>query len=277
MKKGAIDRNQAIPAHDQSPEIAEPGKGALDFPPPAISPQLSAILQLGLGAIAAMRTNQVNLKRLQSLSKRITVVSLVGDQPLHAFSRSSAAPAWNFHLLKGGFNQFDFRRRGRSKCASQRNTLAVDHHHPLRTFATLGFADTEPPFFAEAKLPSAKVSSQSRYCRSSSSAKSARQISSQIPRSSHSLNRRQHVTELGYLSGRSRHRAPLLSTQRIPSRTLRLSRHGLPPFLPGAALGSRGSSFSHCSSFKNEVVRAIGSPPIAYYLKSLKKSSDLTC
>jgi hypothetical protein len=47
--------------------------------------------------------------------------------------------------------------------------------------------------------------------------------------------------------------------------------------LPGAVLGSRGSSFSHCSSFKNEVVRAIGSPPIAYYLKSLKKSSDLTC
>jgi hypothetical protein len=52
MEKRAIDRNQAIPAHDQSPEVAEPGKGALDFPPPAISPQLSAILQLGLGAIA---------------------------------------------------------------------------------------------------------------------------------------------------------------------------------------------------------------------------------
>jgi hypothetical protein len=47
--------------------------------------------------------------------------------------------------------------------------------------------------------------------------------------------------------------------------------------LPDAVLGSRGSSFSHCSSFKNEVVRAIGSPPTAYYLKSLKKSSDLTC
>ena len=55
MEKRAIDRNQAIPAHDQSPEITEPGEGALDFPPPAISPQLSAILQLGLGAIAAMK------------------------------------------------------------------------------------------------------------------------------------------------------------------------------------------------------------------------------
>jgi hypothetical protein len=276
MEKRAIDRNQAVPANYQSPEITEPGKGALDFPPPAISPQLSAILQPGLGAIAAMGTNQVNLKRLQSLPKRITVVSLVSDQPLHAFSGSSASPARNFHLFKGGLNQFDFRRRGRSKCASQRNTLAVDHHHPLRTFTSLGFADAQPPFFAEAKLPSAKVSSQSRYCRSSSSAKSARQISSQTPRSSHSLNRRQHVAELGYRSGRSRQRAPLLSTQRIPSSTLRLSRQGLPPFLPGAVLGSRGSSFSHCSSFKNDVVRAIGSPPIAYYLKSLKKSSDLT-
>jgi hypothetical protein len=45
MKKRAIYRNQAIRAHDQSPEITDPGEGALDFPPPAISPRLSAILQ----------------------------------------------------------------------------------------------------------------------------------------------------------------------------------------------------------------------------------------
>jgi hypothetical protein len=69
MEKRAIDRNQSIAAHYQSPEITELEKGALDVPPPAISPQLSAILLLGLlGAIAAIRTNQVNLKRLQSLS-----------------------------------------------------------------------------------------------------------------------------------------------------------------------------------------------------------------
>lgn len=61
MEKRAIGRNQAIPAHGQAAEIADPGKGALDFPPPAISPQLPGILQLGLGGIAEMRTNEVNL------------------------------------------------------------------------------------------------------------------------------------------------------------------------------------------------------------------------
>lgn len=275
MEKRAIHRNQAIPAHYQSPEISQPGESAFDFPPPTVPPQLSAILKLGFFPIATMRTNQLNLLCLQALSQRITVIGLVGDQPFHSLSGTSSAPARDFHLLKGFFDQLHFRWRGRSKCASKRNTLAVDHHHPLRTFATLGFADCKPPFFAGAKLPSAKVSSQSRYCRSSSSASNARQTSSQMPKSSHNFKRRQHVDGLGYRLGRSRQRAPLLSTQRIPSSTWRLSCQGLPPFLPGAIWGSRGSSFLHCSSFKNKVVRAIGSPPIAYYPKSLGKSSPI--
>src|SRR5512143_1646138 len=246
MEKRAIDRNQPIPAHHQSPKIAQPGKGALNFPPPPVAPQFSTILQPSFFPIPTMRTDQINLLRFQSFSQRITVVALIRNQPLHALARPTAAGAWNLYLLKGGFDQLDFRRRGRSQCASNRNTLAVDHHHPLRTLAALGFTDKQPPFFAGAKLPSAKVSSQFKYCFSSSSANSARQISSQIPKSSQSLRRRQQFAGLGYRSGRSRQRAPLCSTQRIPSRTWRLSCQGLPPFLPGAVLGSIGSSFFHC-------------------------------
>ena len=223
-----------------------------------------------------MRADQLNLSGLQPLSQPITVVGLVGDQPRHPLAGPTPRPARHLHLLKGFFDQFDFRRRGRSKCASKRNTLAVDHHHPLRTLAALGLPDTGPPFFAGAKLPSAKVSFQSRYWRSSSSARSARQTSSQMPNSSQSFSRRQHVEGLGYGSGRSRQQAPLLSTQRMPSRTRRLSFQGRPPFLPGAVLGNRGSSFFHCSSFRIGVVRAIGSPPTAYYLKSFKTSSAIT-
>jgi hypothetical protein len=40
--------------------------------------------------------------------------------------------------------------------------------------------------------------------------------------------------------------------------------------------GNKGSIFSHCSSFINRVCFAIGSPPIAYYTKTLKMSSDIT-
>jgi hypothetical protein len=32
MKKRAIDRNQPIPAHHQTPKIPQPSKGALNFP-----------------------------------------------------------------------------------------------------------------------------------------------------------------------------------------------------------------------------------------------------
>ncbi len=276
MEKRSVDRNQAIPAHNQAPEVAQPSKGSLDFPPPAVASEFPAILPLGLFPISPMRADQLNLPGFQPLSQRITVVGLVGDQSPHALARPAPAPTRHLHLLKGLFDQLHFRRRGRSQCASKRNTLAVDHHHPLRTFAALGLADTEPPFFAGAKLPSAKVSSQSKYWRSSSSASKARQTSSQIPSSSHSRRRRQQVEALGYRLGRSRQRAPLLSTQRMPSKTCRLSFQGLPPFFPGAVCGSIGSSFFHCSSFRNGVVRAIGSPPTAYYPKSFKKSSDAT-
>jgi hypothetical protein len=39
------------------------------------------------------------------------------------------------------------------KVVSQRKTAAVDHHHPLRPLAPLGFSDSAAPFFAGAKLP----------------------------------------------------------------------------------------------------------------------------
>jgi len=34
--------------------------------------------------------------------------------------------------------------------------MAVDHHHPLRSFAPFGLSDTFAPFFAGAKLPGRK-------------------------------------------------------------------------------------------------------------------------
>jgi len=272
MEESSIDRNQAIPANDQTPEMTQPRKGPFNLPAPAIAPQFPTVLELGLDPIATMRTNQINPLRFQSPTKRIAIIRLINDQP---FYTPMTATAWDSDLLQSFLNQRYFRWRGRRQSASQRNTLAIDHHHPLRTFPTLGFPDAWPPFFAGAKLPSAKVSSQSRYPRSSNSAKKARQISSQTPNSSQYFKRRQQVEGLGYRSGRSRQRAPLLSTQRIPSITCRLSAQGRPPLVPVLFSGSNGSILLHCSSFKYRVVRAIGSPPIAFYPNSLKKSRDV--
>ena len=152
------------------------------------------------------------------------------------------------NVLERAFGQSHFRRAGRGQLASQRNTRAVDHHHPLCALAPLGFANSEAPFLAGAKLASRKLSSQSSVPRASSSDKNARHTLSQTPCFSQRPRRRQQVAALGYSLGRSRQRAPVLSTHKIPSSTRRLSAHGRPRLL---SRGNSGSIFFHCSSDKN--------------------------
>src|SRR6185437_12579500 len=67
----------------------------------------------------------------------------------------------HLHLRQGFLDQLYFRGRRAVQVVSQRNTLAVDHHHPLRALAAFGFADPVAPFLAGAKLPSMKLSLQS--------------------------------------------------------------------------------------------------------------------
>jgi len=42
MEKRPVNRNQAIPANNQTTEVAQPSKGSLDFPPPAVDPDVWA-------------------------------------------------------------------------------------------------------------------------------------------------------------------------------------------------------------------------------------------
>jgi hypothetical protein len=71
-----------------------------------------------------------------------------------------------------------------------------------------------------------------------------------VPSSSHRWRRRQQVAGDGYSCGKSRQRAPVLRTQRMPSRTSRLSRNGRPLLL---SFGSNGSICAHCSSLSTFV------------------------
>jgi hypothetical protein len=103
-----------------------------------------------------------------------------------------------------------------------------------------------------------KASSQSSNPFSSSIHKNFRHTSSHTPWSSHSLNRRQHVDELGYRFGKSCHLAPVRKTHKMPSNTSRLSAGGRPPLGFGFGFGNSGSSFSHLSSFMKRVYSAIG-------------------
>jgi hypothetical protein len=157
---------------------------------------------------------------------------------------------------------------------SQRNTLAVDHHHKLRTLSAFGLSDARAPFLAAINVPSPKVSSQIRRPCSSSCATNARQISSHTSCSSQNCRRRQHVLGEGNRSGKSFQRAPERNTHKMPSRHSRSEVHGRPPLACWDKAGRCGEIFSHISSVTNCSCRAIGSsPPAPIY--SPKKSHKL--
>ena len=258
MKEPAINRQRAIITHGQSPEVAQPSKGALDDPAPLVTPQGSAILHRRFAATFAMRDDWFNPAPTQLLAQPVAVVAPIQDHPLRLLARSSGAmPPPHTDGRERFRDQLDFRRGCRVKVVSQRKTLAVDHHHPLRPLAPLGFSDSLAPFLAEAKLPSIKDSLHFSCWRSFNSLRNARQISSQTSCSSQSRKRRQQVEGEGNSSGKSHQRAPLRSIHKMPSSTLRSSFGGRPPFGRWGRFGSKGWIFSHCASVSKRPYRAI--------------------
>lgn len=237
MKEGPVRRDVVVVADDESAEVAEPSEHALHDPTLAVSAEWSTILQLHARSPASMRTDHLDSTLPATNTQIVAVVSAIEDQ--------SFSLAVDRDRVERRLRELDLRGRCRGKLASQRNTLAVDHHHPLCSLAALGLADALAPFFAGAKLPSMKVSLQSSLPRSSSSERNARHRSNHTSSSSHLRSRRQHVGPLGNSGGISRQRAPVLSTHKIPSSTSRLFAHGRPWLFN---LGSSGSILAHCAS-----------------------------
>ena len=267
MKESFINGDRAIVANDQSAEIAEPRQGAFHLPATLVAAQRPAILRARLAAIPAMRCNQFDPPSRQPVAQRVAVIGAIGNHTLWFLTGTPAAISpGHTDRRERFFREPDFVRGGRVKLLSQRNTLAVDHHHPLRALAPLGFSDFRAPFFAGAKLPSRNASLQSSCSRWFSSAKNARQMVSQIPCSSQSRSRRQHVAGAGNSSGRSCQRAPLRRIHKMPSSTLRSSHGGRPPRGRLHRFGSQGRIFSHWASVSSRPYRAI-TPPLALLLK----------
>src|SRR5260370_136805 len=278
MKERPVNREGAVVAHDQASEVAQPRVGALDDPAPFVAPQCPAILRCRPNAIFLVRADQFDPALPQPLAQRIAVVRFVGDYPhrLLPWPARAMTPPYPDGRERL-FRKSDFRGGGRVKVLSQRNTAAVDHHHPLRPLAPLGFSDSAAPFFAGAKLPSKNDSLHFNCWRSFNSLRNARQTFSQISCSSQSRNRRQQVEGCGYSSGKSCQRAPLRRIQRIPSSTRRFSIHGRPPLRCLRGLGSKGAIFFHCTSVSNGPDRAIGPPSalLTLLISHLRKLNHL--
>src|SRR5690606_38715944 len=194
-----------------------------------------------------------NAALLQAKAQRIAVVAAVQNQALNFIAQRLG------HGVQSRFQQFYLRWRCAAQRGCQRNSRAIDHHHPLASLTLLGAADSSAPFLAGAKEPSAKVSSHSKWLASSSSAMKLCHTLSQTPCSSQSRKRRQQVLGEGYCGGKSRQRAPVFKTHKIPSITARLSAGGRPPLAPGFDCGSNGLILSHCFSLNNDSTRRIHS------------------
>ena len=277
MKKCLINYNIAVPADHQATIISQPGKSSLHCPSTLVASQLAAIVIFSLLIVTPVGANQLDAPVFQTLPQRIAVIAFVCDNPLGFLSRMTPALARYGDGLYGLFEQRDFRRGRRVQVVSQRKTLAVDHHHPLRAFAPLGLSDLLAPFLAGAKLPSTNASDQSSWPRSSNTARKARHILSQTLCSSQRFKRRQQVEGLGYRLGKSAQGAPVRRIQRIPSNTLRLSAQGRPPFRDFFGWGNNGSICFHCLSDSFHRSLAIEKLlSMAVYHKSLHDAS-LNC
>jgi hypothetical protein len=247
VQKGPVVFELVFISRDETAEVVQPRVGAFNNPAPAVAAQATAIL-IPVLAILQMRDDQVDAAPLETLPEFPAVICAIRHDALRLLFRSARSRARDRYLGERGFREVALGEIGRRKVHSERNTLAVDQYHKLCPLTLACFADASAPFFAGAKVPSMKASLQSSCFASSRSLRNARHNESQTSARSHSPSRRQHVAYAGYRSGRSFHRAPVRSTQRIPSIHARSSARGRPPLGFALGVGSTREIRAHWAS-----------------------------
>ena len=234
--------------NQESAKLAEPGMGTLHDPSALVAAELAAIFITLSFVVLPVRRYQFDAALFEPFAQRIGIVAAVGDDALRPLPRAAARPG-DADFGDRGLRKVNFTRRDTFQSNSHRKTFTVDQYHPLRAFATLGFTDGGAPFFAGAKLPSRKVSSQLSSPRSSSVPSGVRHAFSQTPFSCHICNRRQQVEGEGNSSGRNRHATPVCRTHSMPSKQARFGAGGRPRLSRRRlSLGSKGSISFHCLS-----------------------------
>ena len=228
-----------VASNDPS-KVLNPTDRSFYFPTSTVAAHFASVLRGRFDPIRAVRADQVDASTFQPGSQRITVGSHVVNQTTGFASKHSC--------FEKRFDQRDFVRTGTGGVDTSRETVSVGKNHDLGSLASFGLANLFTPFFAEANVPSAKDSSWfSSPWRSSKSIKRF-QATCQIPDFVHCRCRRQQVVAEGKCLGRSFHRAPLRSIQRIPSTQPRDAATGRPPLGPIGVSANRSEIKFHCSS-----------------------------
>jgi hypothetical protein len=252
MKEDLVDGKRSVITHHQSAEDAGLNEGAFHDPLPLIASQCPTVLSRRIASILPMRSDQLGAALGQLLTQGAAIVVPVGNPAARLLA--GTAPAMSTPYADRRLEELDLRRESRLKEVSQRNTLAVDHQHPLCPVASLGFAGSTAPLFPGAKPPSRNDSLHFDCWCSFRSPRKARQIRSQIPGFTLSRNLRQQVEGAGNSSDKSHQRAPLLRFHKMPSSTLRSGSGGRPP---RGRWGSRRQIYSRWASVSNRPYGAV--------------------
>ena len=235
--------------NQQAATPAQPSERPFHDPAATVAPEFSAVLVRRVGMVLQRGDDRFDPALRQPRSQPVAVVSTIQDQPIRLRPRSPR-PMRSPHLDGGDrfLKELDLARTGRVQVCSQRSTRAIDQKHPLGALALAGRSDSSAPFFAGAKLPSAKHSSQRTFSASFKSARKPRHSASNVPSSSHCRNRRQQVLELPYVRGSALQGAPVHRIHRMPSKHLRSSAGGRPPRGLRLRRGRCGAIRAHCAS-----------------------------
>ena len=227
--------------NNQTSEILEPSKQALDIPSALIATKLPSILGSLFTAVSSMRSNHFNASFVQKpLIKAIAVICLIANNTIRGILGKTT--------VDGLLHQLYFMKRSAFNVSGDRKTSSVCDGHDLGAFAALCLADSKTPFFAGTKVPSMKASRMSIPPRSYRSCASSWAMCLKTPDWTHCWKRLWQVWYGGYRCGKSFHGAPVLNIHNIPFKTSRgsLSLRPLGSFT-GVVATIMGSIRFHCS------------------------------
>lgn len=228
------------------------------YDPSALVPShLPPVLMRGYPVVRPRWYDRLYTSLYKQRSHRVGVVSSISNQAL----RLTSLPFASLYLYarKRCLDQFHLRRGSLLQMYSERSTRAIGQYHKLCSLAAFSLPDQRTPFLARINIPSMKHSSQRTFCWSDNWLRKARQSFNSTSVSAHSLRRRWTELFEPYLSGNSLQGAPVHRIQSIPSKHLRSSSGGRPPFLDRFRFGKCCMMSSHCLSVTER--QAIGFLP----------------
>lgn len=263
MKETRINLSRTFVTNHQPSEILNPRVGAFNNPSLSVTTQRSTILMSSSSIIGSGWNDGINSTVAQVKPNLVAVVSPIRHESLWISPNTA-----DTNCLQCWQQQFHLRRGRRVHVKSERSTLAINQYHKLRSLAAFCLAHFEPPFLAEANVPSTKHSSHRIISFSSSWPKKARQSFSRLPSLAHFCKRRWMVLDGPYRRGSSLQGDPVQSIHKIPSKQPRSSNEGRPPFRSffrhgRFRSGSSALTFSHCRSVNFRHAN-FHSPPVGY-------------